>query len=84
MTFIYICEFSTGINCTKADLEAIIDGNDDVELLNFEEGRLWYETSYKYVCLVFYLDFSSFISVLNVKNLERTLRTQTLVYLILL
>ena len=51
MTFIYICEFSTGINCTKADLEAIIDGNDDVELLNFEEGRLWYETSYKYVCL---------------------------------
>ena len=52
MTITYICEFSIGINCTKADLEAIIDGNDDVELLNFEEGRLWYETSYKYVCLV--------------------------------
>ena len=44
---IEIKQIFLGINCTKADLEAIIDGNDDVELLDFEEGRLWYETSYK-------------------------------------
>ena len=36
-----------GVNCTKEDLEALTNTNNDVELLEFDENELWYEKSYK-------------------------------------
>lgn len=43
--------FFTGVNCTKEDLEALTNTNNDVELLEFDENELWFEKSYKYVAL---------------------------------
>ena len=39
-----------GVNCTQADLEAIIAGNDDVVLLNLDTNKLYYEYTYKFKC----------------------------------
>ena len=36
-----------GVNCTKEDLEALTNTNNEVELLEFDENELWYEKSYK-------------------------------------
>ena len=40
----------SGVNCTQADLEAIIDGNDDVVLLGLDTNKLYYEYTYKFKC----------------------------------
>ena len=46
-----MCSFGNvvfaGVNCTKEDLEALTNTNNDVELLEFDENELWYEKSYK-------------------------------------
>ena len=39
--------FFLGVNCTQSDLEAIISGNDDVELLDLDTEKLYYEIEYK-------------------------------------
>ena len=44
--FLSNCIF-TGVNCTKEDLEALTNTNNEVELLEFDENELWYEKSYK-------------------------------------
>ena len=43
----YQIVFLTGVNCTKEDLEALTNTNNEVELLEFDENELWYEKSYK-------------------------------------
>ena len=35
--------FTVGVNCSQTDLEAITDGNADVEILNFDPEKLYYE-----------------------------------------
>ena len=40
----------SGVNCTQADLEAIIAGNDDVVLLGLDTDKLYYEYTYKFKC----------------------------------
>ena len=36
-----------GVNCTQEDLEAIISDNEDVELLDLDTEKLYYEVEYK-------------------------------------
>ena len=46
-TFYDMITILLGINCTQSDLEAIINGNNDVEIVGLDSNRMWYETSYK-------------------------------------
>ena len=36
-----------GINCTQEDLEAIISDRADVDLLDFDDQKLYFEYEYK-------------------------------------
>ena len=47
---IQIFQIFSGVNCTQADLEAIIDGNDDVVLLGLDTNKLYYEYTYNFKC----------------------------------
>ena len=38
---------STGVNCTKEDLDALTNSNSEVDLLDFNDNELYFEKTYK-------------------------------------
>ena len=36
------------MNCTKEDIEALTNSNNEVEILDFNDQELYYEKTYKY------------------------------------
>ena len=36
-----------GVNCTKEDLEALTNSNNEVELMDFNDNELYFEKIYK-------------------------------------
>lgn len=38
---------SIGVNCTKEDIEALTNSNNDVAILDFNDQELFYERTYQ-------------------------------------
>ena len=44
---VYIIYMYLGVNCTKEDLDALTNSNNEVELMDFNDNELYFEKIYK-------------------------------------